>query len=114
MRGAWGVERDEPGARSFALNAPRSTLYARRSAHDVADARRVGVARSHVDRVASPRARLAGEARTDSVGLCRDCPRASRLRARRDSLPQREGACRGSAASTGAWRRWKLSAAPRA
>ena len=46
-------------------------------------------ARGDVDRVAASRARLARQARADSVGVRRDRARAARARARRDSLPRR-------------------------
>ena len=62
---------------------------------------RVGAARRHVDRVAAPRARLAGQARADPVGVRRDRARAAPARARRDPLPRRAGARRrASACST--------------
>ena len=57
----------------------------------LADARRVGAAPRHLDRVAAFRAGLAGQAGADSLGLRRDRARARRLRAGRDSLPLRAG-----------------------
>ena len=55
----------------------------------VAHAGRVGAASRHLDRLAASRARLAGQARPDSVGLRRDRPRRCHARAGRDPLPQR-------------------------
>ena len=49
----------------------------------------MGATPRDLDRLASPRARLAGQARTDSVGLRRDRARPRRARARRDPLPLR-------------------------
>ena len=63
------------------------------------DAGGMGAAPRDLDQLAAPRARLAGQARADSVGVRGDRARARRARARRDPLPQRRRACESARAT---------------